>query len=167
LLSETAWRIKIPSSSPIYGVDVKNNVLKFLGMVVTMWLAIVKCEETSSKATRLCPHDQRQHFSNRVAVHVQQAAPWLILILQANTNDHKNAADMLSHQQHPLLLASRHIQGDHNTSMSVLLSFTGDVRGFLTQRFHSLLPQLIPEDFDISHCCTARFFSLFSFRLCK
>jgi hypothetical protein len=50
LLSGRAWRFKIPSSSPIYGVDVENNVLEYLGMVVTIWLvAITECEKTGSK----------------------------------------------------------------------------------------------------------------------
>jgi hypothetical protein len=59
-------------------------------------------------------------------------------------------------------LASQHIKGDQNT-VSDLLSFTGDGPGpqhplapdfptdaTLTQRFHSHIPQLIPEGFQIS-----------------
>ena len=59
-------------------------------------------------------------------------------------------------------LASQHIRGEQNT-VSDLLSFAGNVRGtphplapdfpsdrVLTQRFHSHIPQLIPEGFDIS-----------------
>jgi hypothetical protein len=45
LLSGRAWRVKIPKSSPIYGADIANNVLKFLGMVVTVWLTMTKCAE--------------------------------------------------------------------------------------------------------------------------
>jgi hypothetical protein len=40
-----AWRVRIPQSSPIYGVDEANNVLEFLGMVVTIWLAILESKE--------------------------------------------------------------------------------------------------------------------------
>jgi len=43
LLSGRAWRIRIPDSSPIYGLDIANNVLEFLGMMVTIWLALVEC----------------------------------------------------------------------------------------------------------------------------
>jgi hypothetical protein len=45
LLSGRAWRVRIPPSSPIYGVYIENNVLEFLGMVVTVWLALVECDE--------------------------------------------------------------------------------------------------------------------------
>jgi hypothetical protein len=41
--------VKIPKSSPIYGADIANNVLEFLGMVVTVWLAITKCTELGNK----------------------------------------------------------------------------------------------------------------------
>jgi hypothetical protein len=35
--------------SPIYGADIKNNILEFLGMVVTVWLAITKCTKLADK----------------------------------------------------------------------------------------------------------------------
>mmetsp|Transcript_17988 Transcript_17988/g.27236 ORF Transcript_17988/g.27236 Transcript_17988/m.27236 type:complete len:236 (-) Transcript_17988:2083-2790(-) len=39
----TAWRLLIPEESPIYGVSVANNVLEFLAMAVTLWLALLDC----------------------------------------------------------------------------------------------------------------------------
>jgi hypothetical protein len=45
LLSGRAWRIRIPDSSPIYGLDIANNVLEFLGMMVTIWLVLIECEQ--------------------------------------------------------------------------------------------------------------------------
>jgi hypothetical protein len=45
LVSGKAWRVRIPQSSPIYRVDEANNVLEFLGMVVTVWLAILESKE--------------------------------------------------------------------------------------------------------------------------
>jgi hypothetical protein len=42
LLSGRAWRIQIPPFSPIYGVDIANNVLEFLAMLVTIWLTILE-----------------------------------------------------------------------------------------------------------------------------
>jgi hypothetical protein len=49
LLSGRAWRIRIPDTSPIYGLDIANNVLEILGMMVTIWLVLVECAETHSK----------------------------------------------------------------------------------------------------------------------
>ena len=49
LLSGKAWRIRIPDSSPIFGVDTANNVLEFLGMVVTIWLVILECAALGSE----------------------------------------------------------------------------------------------------------------------
>jgi hypothetical protein len=49
LLSGRAWRIRIPESSLLYGLDIANNVLEFLGMMVTIWLVLVECDETSSQ----------------------------------------------------------------------------------------------------------------------
>jgi hypothetical protein len=49
LLSGRAWRIRIPESSPLCGLDIANNVLEFLGMMVTIWLVIVECEESGSE----------------------------------------------------------------------------------------------------------------------
>jgi hypothetical protein len=44
LLSGRAWRIQIPSFSPIYGVNFVNNVLDFLAMLVTIWLTVLECK---------------------------------------------------------------------------------------------------------------------------
>jgi hypothetical protein len=35
--------------SPIYGVDIENNVLKFLGIAVTVLLATIKCAKLGGK----------------------------------------------------------------------------------------------------------------------
>jgi hypothetical protein len=158
LLSGRAWRVRIPESSPLYGADIANNVLEFLGMVVTVWLIIVEC----------------------AALHDEQAC---LLVLGDNTSaigwlykssklqpasPYYKAVQMIARQLARLIidsthcLASQHIPGDHNT-VSDLLSFAGVARGYphplapdcptdaeLTQRFHSHVPQLIPKDFEIS-----------------
>jgi hypothetical protein len=49
LLSGRAWRIRIPDTSPIYGPGIANNVLEFLGMMVTIWLVLVECDATHSE----------------------------------------------------------------------------------------------------------------------
>jgi hypothetical protein len=35
-----AWRIRIPASSPIFGNPTVNNLLKFLGMAINIWLVL-------------------------------------------------------------------------------------------------------------------------------
>jgi hypothetical protein len=49
LFSGRAWRIRTPDTSPIYGPDIANNVLEFLGMMVTIWLVLVRCAATHSE----------------------------------------------------------------------------------------------------------------------
>ena len=49
LLSGRAWRIRIPDSSPIYGLDIANNVLEFFGMMVTIWFVLIECDESGGK----------------------------------------------------------------------------------------------------------------------
>jgi hypothetical protein len=49
LISGQAWRIQIPLLSPIYGEDIANNVLEFLGIMITVWLVILKCNQQGSK----------------------------------------------------------------------------------------------------------------------
>ena len=43
--SGTAWRLKINSTSPIYGVDAANNALEFLGMAITLLLSLRECKQ--------------------------------------------------------------------------------------------------------------------------
>jgi hypothetical protein len=42
--SERAWRVRVPESSQVYGVSEANNILAFLAMAVTIWLALLDCE---------------------------------------------------------------------------------------------------------------------------
>jgi hypothetical protein len=49
LLSGRGWRLRIPPLSPIYGVDIANNVLEFLAMLVTIWLTILECDLEGSQ----------------------------------------------------------------------------------------------------------------------
>ena len=48
-LSGRAWSMRIPDSSPVCGLDISNNVPWSLGMMVTIWLVLIKCGETRSK----------------------------------------------------------------------------------------------------------------------
>jgi hypothetical protein len=158
LLSGRAWRIQIPSSSPIYGVDIANNVLEFLAMLVTIWLTILECKhEGRQQACILAIGDNTSaigwmHKSGKLKHGSVYHAPVQLIA--------RKIARLVLHSTH--CLASQHIKGDENV-VSDLLSFAGNVRGYdhplaldlpsdltLTQRFHDHLPQLIPEGFAIS-----------------
>jgi hypothetical protein len=158
LLSGRAWRIRIPESSPIYGADISNNVLEFLGMVVTIWLAIVECEELGSEQDCILALGDNT-----------SAIGWLYKSSKLKPGTlYYEPVQMIARQLARLIigsthcLASQHIKGEQNT-VSDLLSYAGTARGYphplapdfpcdtvLTQRFHSHIPQLIPKDFVIS-----------------
>jgi hypothetical protein len=158
LLSGRAWRIQILSFSPIYGVDIANNVLEFLAMLVTIWVTILECkQEGRQQACILAMEDNTSaigwmHKSGKLKPGSIYHAPVQLIARQI--------ARLVPLSTH--CLASQHIKGDKNV-VSNLLSFAGNVRGYnhplaldipsdltLTQRFHKHLPQLIPEGFAIS-----------------
>ncbi len=158
LLSGRAWRVKIPKSSPIYGADIANNVFEFLGMAVTVWLAITECTELGDKqACILALGDNTSAIG--WLYKSSKLSPDSLYYLPVQMIARK-LARLITDSTH--CLASQHIQGDQNT-VSDLLSFTSDDRGYphplapdsppediRTQRFHSHIPQLIPEGFEIS-----------------
>ena len=39
-----AWRLRIPLSSPIFGIAKANNVFEFLALSITLWLIIRECD---------------------------------------------------------------------------------------------------------------------------
>jgi hypothetical protein len=158
LLSGRAWQVKIPKSSPIYGAHIANNVLEFLGMVVTIWLTITECAKLGDEqACILALGDNTS------------AIGWLYKSRKLEPDSlYYRPVQMIARKLAHLItdsthcLASQHIQGDQNT-VSDLLSFDGNDRGYrhplasnsppddiLTRRFHSHIPQMIPEAFKIS-----------------
>ena len=158
LLSGRAWRIRIPESSPLYGLDIANNVLEFLGMMVSIWLVIIECEETKSEQDCILALGDNTsaigwlHKSGKLPLESPYYATVQLIA--------RKLARLVTGSSH--CLASQHIKGNKNT-VSDLLSFAGDTRGephplaqdfpsdkILTERFHSYLPQLIPAGFDIS-----------------
>jgi hypothetical protein len=44
----SSLEVPIPSFSSIYGAGITNNVLKFLGILITIWLMILECREEDS-----------------------------------------------------------------------------------------------------------------------
>ena len=158
LLSGRAWRIRIPESSPIYGLDIANNVLEFLGMMITIWLVLIECDECRSEQDCILALGDNT-----------SAIGWLFRsgklsfdspYYKAVQTIARKLASLVTSTSH--CLASQHIKGDKNT-VSDLLSFAGNTRGephplapdypsdhVLTTRFHSCLPQLVPAGFSIS-----------------
>jgi hypothetical protein len=158
LLSGRAWRIRIPESSPLYGLDIANNVLEFLGMMVTIWLVLIECAETGSQ------HDCILALGDNTSaigwLHKSGKLPPDSAYYESVQLIARKLARLVTDSSH--CLASQHIKGDKNT-VSDLLSFAGDTRGethplapdypsdrVLTERFHSCLPQSIPAGFSIS-----------------
>ena len=158
LLSGRAWRVRIPESSPIHGLDIANNVLEFLGMMVTIWLVLIECDETGSEQDCILALGDNT-----------SAIGWLFKSGKLPIDSpYYKAVQLIARKLARLVtgsshcLASQHIKGDKNT-VSDLLSFAGDSRGephplapdypsdrILTERFHSCIPQLIPAGFNIS-----------------
>jgi hypothetical protein len=158
LISGRAWRIQIPSSSPIYGADIANNVLEFLGMMLTVWLVILECDQQGHEQECILALGDNTsaigwlYKSGKLLPGSPYYTPVQLIA--------RKLARLVSASSH--CLASQHIKGDHNT-VADLLSYAGDVRGkphplandypndtVLTERFHSCIPQLIPEGFVIS-----------------
>ena len=157
-----AWRLAIPPTSPLYGDCTANNFLEFLAMAVTIWLVLIDCD------TLGLHHECILGLGDNTS-----ALCWLFKSshIQPNTKYHdavllvaRKLALLITESSH--CLASQHIPGNANT-VSDLLSFQADDRvseyngkrhplaptpisnDELTERFHSFLPQLIPQAFDI------------------
>jgi hypothetical protein len=154
-LKGQAWRFPIPASSPIFGSNLVNNLLEFLGMVVGIWLICL--DPNANSECILAIGDNTS------------AIGWLFKSGRMPTNTVTYAAIQLVARKlgslitcSPHCLASQHIKGAANV-VSDLLSYTGSARGKphplaadnpsnaeLTQRFHASLSSQIPPNFDIS-----------------
>lgn len=158
LLSGRAWRLRIPPSSPLYGDDVVNNLLEFLGMAVSIWITVLECD------TRGLTHECILALGDNTS-----ALGWIHRCALEEGSIYYNAAQMTARQIARLLsdsshcLASQHLKGATN-DVPDFLSFEGHLRqdkpphplapdcpsdAELTRRFHSFLPQVIPENFEI------------------
>jgi hypothetical protein len=158
LLSGKAWRFKIPATISIYGDKRYNNLFEFIGMGVNIWLeckfstnpteaSILALGDNTSaigwlfKTSRLEMHKEELGYT----AHLMVARKVATLVLEANC-----------------CLASQHLAGSRN-DVADLLSFWGNVRNkpnpvafddppdeILTERFHSLFHDQIPQDFKVS-----------------
>ena len=156
--SGRAWRLKVPESSPLHGDSTANNFLEFLAMAVTIWLVVKECEEEGAKEECILALGDNTsaigwlHRSGRLS-------PESVYYEAVNLVARKVASLVTKSEN---CLFSQHIRGEKNV-VSDLLSYTGSSRGNshplapepdisdqeLTRRFHSSLPQIIPENFNI------------------
>jgi hypothetical protein len=149
----TAWRLRIPPGSPLYGLHTANNALELLAMVVTVWLMATKLFQCflglgdSTSAIGWLFHSASLKGSSSYTMAVTIMARKMAVILMKA--DH--------------CLFGQHLPGSINT-VADQLSFTSQTRegkinmlahdspcnAELTDRFHALMPQLIPRPFTIS-----------------
>jgi hypothetical protein len=150
-----AWRSPIPSSSPIFGSNLVNSLLEFLGMVIDIWLI---CREPNNPSECILTMGD-----NTSAIGWLFKSGWMPTDTVTYT-----AIQMVTHKlgtlmtSSPHCLASQHIKGATNV-ISNLLSYLGSARRKpcplavdnpsnheLTHHFHASLPSQIPSNFDIS-----------------
>jgi hypothetical protein len=153
-----AWRIRIPSTSPIHGSNLINNLLEFLGMAINIWL---ECRDAN----------QGQHPCILALGDSTSAIGWIHSTARLKPKWRAHKAHLLVARKIARLvmeaeccLATQHIRGELNT-VADLLSFSGDItraggkkhpiafddppNNVLTQRFHEHYPSQIPEAFEI------------------
>jgi hypothetical protein len=151
------WRILIPEASPLFGLDTANNVLEFLAMGINIWIIILECAR-----------DGMTEECILVLGDSTSALGWLYRTGKIEkTSFYYEAVQMIARKIARLIigsshsLASQHLKGELNV-VADLLSYSGTSRekphplaadnpdnAELTRRFHSSLPQLIPESFEI------------------
>jgi hypothetical protein len=157
-LSGTAWRIRIPAESPLFGVSKANNVFEFLAMAVTLWILIRECQAKGD--TEQCILLLGDSTSALGWLYRASRIPESSFYHEAVTFIARKVARLITATTH--CLASQHLKGSLNV-VADLLSYCGLSRAAphpiaadnpddrtLTRRFHSLLPQLIPHNFEIS-----------------
>jgi hypothetical protein len=158
LATGKAWRIRIPSDSFIFGHPGINNLLEFLGMIISVWLECRSCK-TDPNAVHACILALGDNTS---------AIGWLHKSAALGRNRPAHAAHLFASRhlattvlEADCCLASQHIKGVENI-VSDLLSYVGNCRGkphpiaaddppddVLTRRFHSFYPEQIPANFEI------------------
>jgi hypothetical protein len=154
-----AWRARIPRACLLYGVSEANNVLEFLAMAVTLWLVLIECDSlgltdecilslgNNTSAIGWIFRSSRLKRDSPYYAPVQLIAWKVALLVNASSQG----------------LCSQHLKGEWN-HVPDWLSFTTQTRdgkanpvafddpddATLTHRLHSLVPQLLPQDFKIS-----------------
>ena len=171
--SGTAWRLKINSTSPIYGVDAANNALEFLGMAITLLLSLRECKQQGlSDEVILCLGDN----SSACCWLFRASLPTKSIYFSAINFIARKIAKEVSASKN--FIVSRHLEGKRNVICDYL-SFEGKERKFqkrkwingkltiferisvnpvaydcppndiVTHRIVSKFPQLVPKGFKI------------------
>jgi hypothetical protein len=154
-----AWRIQIPTGSVIYGSNLVNNLLEFLGMAINILLELRSCT-------------RGQNYSILALGDNTSAVGWLHNTAKLGPGGGSRKAHLMvaRHITHKVLgmdccISSQYIKGELNL-IADLLSFTGNLtraggkthplaaddppNDVLTQRLHSTYPDQIPAHFAIS-----------------
>jgi hypothetical protein len=152
-----AWRLRVPPTCAFYGDSTINNLLEFLAMMVTTWLILLDCDTLG--LTEECILVLGDNTSAIGWLFRSGQIPKTSFYYAAVQFVARKLAELLTDSSH--ILASQHLKGEKNV-VADLLSYTGSTRvepnplapdnpsdQVLTARFHSFLPQLIPEDFTI------------------
>jgi hypothetical protein len=159
LVKGGAWRILIPSFSPIFGSNKVNNLLEFVGMAVNIWLECIDTEPGEFPCI-LALGDSTSAIgwlhSTSTLDPTWQAHKAHLMVAR------KVAGLILAHD---CCLATQHIRGEMNI-VADLLSFSGDItraggkkhpiafdsppNDVLTQRFHDHYSSQIPATFEIA-----------------
>jgi hypothetical protein len=155
--SGQAWRLCIPKESILDGSPKINNLLKFLGMAVNIWL---ECLDANKQDCILSIGDNTS------------AVRWLHNLSRLSHTCAAQEAHLVVVRQLALLvlntsccLASQHIQGNLNIIADLLsfsegitcaggkqhpIAFDDPPNNILTQHFHLYYMGQIPANFEIS-----------------
>jgi hypothetical protein len=161
--SGRAWRLRVSSSSFIYGKSIANNVLEFLAMTITIWLALEECEKNNQFDELILALGDNT-----------SAIGWMFKTGKLPIDSpYYAAANFIARKTATLLsrsknfLVSQHIPGKEN-EIADWLTFEGADRSNemkpvqhpiaydcpsndqLSARLLTLFPQLLPQHFEIS-----------------
>jgi hypothetical protein len=119
-LNGTAWRLRIPAGSPLYGISKANNVFKFLAMAVTLWILILECR--AADTTEQCILLLGDSTSALGWLYRASRIPKSFFYHDAVTIIARKIARLLTETTH--CLASQHLKGSLNV-VADLLSYCG------------------------------------------
>ena len=152
-----AWRVRVPRSASFRGDDSVNNILEFLGMVVSI-LLLIEQSQTDEFPCFLALGDNTSAIgwmsrSGKLRPTSAYYRPVRFIARHLATESLRAKVQ----------IAGQHLEGAFN-DVADLLSFEGEDRGktnsltvdrppnnILTQRVLSQYPQLVPANFEISN----------------
>ena len=159
-----AWRSSVDPSSPIYNNNKYNNVLKFFGMAITLWLLLKEFKRLCSKDKLiLCLGDN----TSTITWIFKSSFPYSLFCYKVvRFVGRKVASIILKSDQ---FIATQHIlrkwniivdcltfkgkdMKDHKGNIKTnLVSFENPPNDVVSHRIVSKSPQLVPQGFKIPH----------------